>query len=201
MMRKLWDGCFPDKKRQTGGIGLKSVKRISGFVWGFLFLFGLSGCAASVEGTEEGMETIPEEDVRESESWEEQEVMCSIKITAGEEVLYGILYDNPTARGFSEMLPLTVDLWHPAPNFARAFDLPERIAEKGTPGREYELGSLAYWDAGPSIALIYKASREETVVPVVPIGKITSDVSLFEEYGAGITIEIYNDTEPAEDIR
>ena len=49
---------------------------------------------------------------------------------------------------------------------------------------------LAYWYEGPSIALIYKASRDQTVVPVVPIGKITSDVSVFEEYGDTITIEL-----------
>ena len=34
------------------------------------------------------------------------------------------------------------------------------------------------------------ASRDQTVVPVVPIGKITSDVSVFEEYGDTITIEL-----------
>lgn len=57
-------------------------------------------------------------------------------------------------------------------------------------GSEYELGSLAYWYEGPSIALIYKASRDQTVVPVVPIGKITSDVSVFEEYGDAVLIEL-----------
>lgn len=81
-----------------------------------------------------------------------------------------------------------------SPDFARAFDLPEQIAQKGSPGYAYELGSLAYWDAGPSIALIYKASREETVVPVVPVGKITSDLSVFEEYGEAVTIAIVEDT-------
>lgn len=74
--------------------------------------------------------------------------------------LQGILYDNPTAREFAEMLPLTAELWHPAPNFARAFSLPSHIEEKGVPGYEYELGSLAYWDGGPSIALINKAKGE-----------------------------------------
>lgn len=161
------------------------------FMW-----FYFSGCGVSAGGREVMVE-MPE-DVRESESWKAQEVMCSIRITTEETVLYGILYDNPTARGFAEMLPLTVDLWHPAPDFARAFDLPDWIAEKGTLGRSYELGSLAYWDAGPSIALIYKASREETVVPVVPIGKITSDVSLFEEYGGSITVEVEEGMEPVE---
>lgn len=52
--------------------------------------------------------------------------------------------------------------------------------------------------------MIYKASRDQTVVPVVPIGKITSDVSVFEEYGETVAIELKeelpgmesDDTEP-----
>ncbi|MDO5116714.1 MAG: cyclophilin-like fold protein [Synergistaceae bacterium] len=113
-----------------------------------------------------------------------------IKITAGEVVLDAVLFDNKTAKDFVKMLPLTVETWHPAPNFARAFDLPERIPRYEKPGKSYELGSLAYWYEGPSIAIIYNASRDETVVPVVPIGKITSDVSLFFDYGEVITVEL-----------
>lgn len=114
-----------------------------------------------------------------------------IIITAGDVELNAVLFDNQTAQAFADMLPLTVELWHPAPDFARAFDLPERIPrfEEEPAGREYELGSLAYWYEGPSIAVIYNANREETVVPVVPIGKITSDVSIFFDYGGTITIE------------
>ncbi len=73
--------------------------------------------------------------------------------------------------------------------------LPEQIAEKGEPGYGYEPGSLVYWDDGPSIAMIYKASRRETVVAVVPIGKMTSDASMLEEYEESITIEIEKDEE------
>ena len=54
----------------------------------------------------------------------EEPVLTEITITAGETVLEGVLFDNETARAVSAMLPLTVDLWHPAPGFARAFDLP-----------------------------------------------------------------------------
>lgn len=153
-----------------------------------ILAFGIIGCSAVSMQTGSAQNFNPELD-------EEQTVMCAIRIIAEDEVLEGVLYDNPTARGFVEMLPLTVELWHPAPDFARAFDLTEQIAEKGTPGYQYELGSLAYWDEGPSIALIYKASREETVVPVVPIGKITSDVSFFEKYGESVTVEIAEETE------
>ncbi len=111
-----------------------------------------------------------------------------ITITAGDVVLEGELFGNPTAQAFAEMLPLTVDLWHPA-DFARAFDLETAIPDDEPRTREYELGGLAYWYEGPSVAIFYNDEREETVVPVVTIGKITSDVSVFREYGGTITIE------------
>ena len=172
------------------------VKKILLFGAMGLSAFCMMGCSSSGHSGEFSTDTDLSQNY-EPELGEEQTVMCPIKITAGDSVLEGVLYDNPTAQGLAQMLPLTVELWHPAPGFARAFDLPEQIAQKGTPAYEYELGSLAYWDEGPSIALIYKASRMETVVPVVPVGKITSDVSGFEEYGESVTVEI---VEEADDI-
>ena len=169
------------------------VKKILSFLTFMLLAFGMMGCSVSDHANAPSINTGSTQDFP-TKLGEDQVVMCSIRITAGDSVLEGVLYDNPTAQGFAEMLPLTVELWHPAPDFARAFDLPGQIAQKGTPGYEYELGSLAYWDEGSSVALIYKASREETVVPVVPIGKITSDVSVFEEYGESITIEMVEDS-------
>lgn len=168
------------------------VKKILSILIMGLCIFGMTGCSASDHTGASSMQEGQPQD-SSPEPGGEQTVMCSIRVTAGDTVLDGVLYDNPTAEGFAEMLPLTVDMWDAAPDFARAFDLSERIAQKGTPGRQYELGSLAYWDEGPSIALIYKESRKETIVPVVPIGKITSNVSLFEEYGGSITVEIAED--------
>lgn len=142
------------------------------------------GEQSSVWQEEEWMEELEETDM---DSLTE---LYTIRITAGDTVLSGVLYDTPTSRDFAKMLPLTEELWHPAPDFARAFNLPETIPRYAKAGYEYELGSLAYWYEGPSIALIYKASRDQTVVPVVPIGKVTSDVSIFEDYGGIITIEL-----------
>lgn len=130
------------------------------------------------------------EDELEEVDMDSLEELYHIRITAGDTVLSGVLYDTQTSRDFANMLPLTVELWHPAPDFARAFDLPEHIPRYAKAGYAYELGSLAYWYEGPSIALIYKASRDQTVVPVVPIGKVTLDVSVFEEYGASCIIQI-----------
>ncbi len=110
-----------------------------------------------------------------------------ISIEAGNFILDGVLYDNPTAKEFTKRLPLTAELWHPA-NFARAFDLKKEIPDIEPHTRKYELGGIAYWYDGPSVAIFYRHKRKKTVVPVVTIGKVTSDVSVFRKYGGKIRI-------------
>lgn len=126
----------------------------------------------------------------DGEKYNTSSVYMEITITAGNNTLNAILFDNKTARAVADMLPLTISTWHPAPDFARAFDLPQSFSyfDDEPPQMSYELGSLAYWQPGPSIAMIYQASRTQTVVPVVPIGKITSNLSVLENYSGTITI-------------
>ena len=125
----------------------------------------------------------------DGEKYNASTVYCEITITAGNQVLNAILFDNKTARAVADMLPLTVSTWHPAPNFARAFDLSRSFSyfEDEPPQMSYELGSLAYWQPR-RIAMIYEASRTQTVVPVVPIGKITSNLSVLASYSGTITV-------------
>lgn len=110
-----------------------------------------------------------------------------ISIEAGNVVLDGVLYDNPTAKEFAKRLPMTAELWHPA-NFARVFDLKKEIPDIEPHTREYELGGIAYWYDGSSVAIFYRHTRKKTVVPVVTIRKVTSDVSVFRKYGGKIRI-------------
>lgn len=134
----------------------------------------------------QGGSTIPVD----GEIYNTSSVYAEITITAGNTVLNAVLFDNKTARAIADMLPLTVSTWYPAPDFAKAFDLPESFSyfADEPPQMSYELGSLAYWKPGPSIAMIYKASRTQTVVPVVPIGKITGNLSVLENYSGTITV-------------
>ena len=104
-------------------------------------------------------------------------------------MLDGVLFDNETARALAERLPLTVSLWDPAENFAKAFDLDDPLPDAAEHTRSYELGGLAYWDDGPSVAIFYNDDLLETIVPVTTIGKITSSVEVFEDYGGAIKIE------------
>lgn len=112
-----------------------------------------------------------------------------IRIIAGDQVVDAILFGNGTAQTFARMLPLTVDLWTPI-HYAQAFDLLQRIPDRDTRTREYEQGAIGYWYEGPSIALLYAADEEQTAVPIVKIGKMTSNVSVFETYRDSVRVEL-----------
>ena len=127
----------------------------------------------------------------DTEVYNTASVYVKLKIIAGNIEIEAILFDNQTSRSVAEMLPLTIEIWQPALGFASAFDLPQSFPyfEQEPPQRGYELGSLAYWMPGPSIAMIYNDDRYQTVVPVVPIGKINGDIRFLESYEGTITIE------------
>ena len=118
------------------------------------------------------------------------EVWKEIALTVGEQTLHGVLYDNETARLFAEKLPVAVELWNPAPGFAKAFDLEEAIPDVDQHTRLYELGGLAYWYDGPSVAIFHSDHLEQTIVSVVTIGRITDDVSIFADYEGSISIAL-----------
>lgn len=165
---------------------MTSGKRVAALLCAVLFVL-LTAC-----NTEKAVQKEGEESELEPVSRilpEPQEVFLNITLTAGDTVLQGVLFDNETARAFAELLPLDAALWDPAPRYARAFDLPGRIPDAPERTRSYEPGNLAYWDEGPSIAIIYNDNRTETVVPVTAIGKLTDDVSLFFSYDQSVHIE------------
>ena len=140
----------------------------------------LVGCGAAAGGGEPG---------HPMSTPEPESILENITITAGDTVLDGVLFDNETARALAERLPLTVSLWDPAESFAKAFDLDDPLPDAAAHTRSYELGGLAYWDDGPSVAILYNDDLPETIVPVTTIGKIISSVEVFEDYGGAVTIE------------
>lgn len=115
-------------------------------------------------------------------------VLTEIVIYAGDHVLEGVIFDNETAEEFAKSLPQTVELWNPAPGFAKAFNLDEPIADTVRHTRKYAKGGLAYWCEGPSIALFYGDHLAETIVSVITIGQITSNVDFLKDYEGEITI-------------
>ena len=161
------------------------MKRYMLGVFWLLTAFCLSGCTGPSEDslqTNPWMETgeIPFEDPGEE---------IRIRIIAGDQVVDAVLFKNSTAQTFARMLPMTAELWTPI-HYAQAFDLPQRIPNRDTRTREYEQGAIGYWYEGPSIALLYGADEVQTAVPIVKIGKMTSNVSVFETYRNTVRVEL-----------
>ena len=113
----------------------------------------------------------------------------TIRIIAGDTVVDGYLLENGTAQTFAKLLPLTVNLWTPI-HYARAFNLSARIPDRDERTRVYEQGAIGYWYEGPSIALLYGQDEPETAVPIVIIGYMTSNISVFETYRETVTVEL-----------
>lgn len=124
----------------------------------------------------------------------DQEAYQEITIIAGDDAVNGVLFDNETAQGLAERLPLSVPLWKPA-YFAKAFhlEMEHALYDSKVYTREYLQGGLAYWPNGPAAAIFHGADPEQTAVPVIVIGKLGGDVSVFEDYEGEITLSVRED--------
>lgn len=127
----------------------------------------------------------------ESTSAEPPETLHKIRITAGEDVVYGVLYDTPCGRGISQQLPITKKIIPPA-DFAKAFVLDERIES------DEELTSVYVPPTGNAVAIFHAPERDMTAVPIIHFGKIDEGKEIFAEYDGEITIERYDESKMEE---
>lgn len=133
----------------------------------------------------------------ESTSAEPPETLHKIRITAGEDVVYGVLYDTPCGRGISQQLPITKEITPPA-DFAKAFVLDECIESDEELTSVYVPGGLAYWPTGNAVAIFHAPERDMTAVPIIHFGKIDEGEEVFAGYDGEITIERYDESEMEE---
>ena len=129
-------------------------KKMAAAALAILLLMGLSACA-----------DIPPVD-GPYESVEGQQV----KMTAGEVEVIITLNDSRAAADLAGMLPLELELIE-RNGFAKGMHLPRYLANIEPTTRSYEIGDFGYWDAGPDLAIFYDDLYEQTIVPVIPLGK------------------------------
>lgn len=72
------------------------------------------------------------------------------------------------AKKFAKIFLPTAELWQPA-NFARAFGLKKEIPDIEPHKRKYELGGVAYWYDGPSVAIFYRHKRKKRLLQLVKL--------------------------------
>lgn len=55
--------------------------------------------------------------------------------------------------------------------FAKGMRLPRILFAGEETTCRYAVGNLAYWPEGPDLAVFYQHTLDETIVPVIPLGR------------------------------
>ncbi len=106
----------------------------------------------------------------------------AITITIGDTVLDGVIYDTALAQEIKEYFPLTISMsgfggreYYGGVDFYPA----EKNLVGG--GKTFENGDITYCEDHHNMAIFYAQTDNPNLsVDVIPIGKVTSDLSVFE---------------------
>ncbi len=109
-----------------------------------------------------------------------------IKIKVGDLVLDALLFDTPTGRAVSEMLPIesSFNVW--GDEFYFEIDLSMELDETAT--TDVNVGDIGYWPPGRAIAIFFGPTPMSTTDKPVPasevniIGRIPSGAEKLKEY-------------------
>lgn len=104
----------------------------------------------------------------------------AITITIGDTVLEGVLYDTALANEIREYFPLTISMtgFGGREYYGGVDFYPENLEGGQT---TFENGDITYCEAHHNMAIFYAQTDDPILsVEVIPIGKVTSDLSVFD---------------------
>lgn len=104
-----------------------------------------------------------------------------VKVTAGNTVLDGVFYDTELAREILGMMPLTVNM---GVYGGREYygSMPSRPTATEEGQLRFDNGDITYCPSNNTIAIFFaQTSNPNLTMRVIPIGKITSDLSVFDD--------------------
>lgn len=121
----------------------------------------------------------------------------NIQISVGNHELNGVIYDTPLAKEIIEMMPLTVSM---VGYGGREYygSMPSVPKNSGEGQLNFENGDITYCPTNNTLAIFYaQTSRPNLTMEVIQIGKVTSDLSVFDtlESRENITFSIEKETD------
>jgi hypothetical protein len=106
----------------------------------------------------------------------------TLHIAIGSTSMTATLEDNPTARDFAALLPLTVTLREFSPAEKVSGALPRRLSEEGAPATDAgAVGDIAYYAPWGNIA--FYRGRGPDAAGVIKIARITSGIEALQQPG------------------
>lgn len=107
-----------------------------------------------------------------------------IQITIGDRTLDGILYNTALAEEIKGYFPLTISMsGYGGREYYGGVDFYPENLEGGQ--KNFENGDITYCEAHHNMAIFYaQTDRPNLSVDVIPIGRVTSDLSVFDSLGS-----------------
>lgn len=169
------------------------MKKICGLALAIVLLLTFSACTAdespssSPSNVSVSLAPAPTEEPFESAEGKQ------IKLTAGDVEVTVTLNGSRAAADLVEMLPLELTLIE-RNSFAKGMTLPEHLFAGEPTTQEYEIGTFGYWDDGPDLAIFYDDIHEQTVVPIIPLGKEVSGAEAMADTSGTVRLELAGET-------
>lgn len=116
----------------------------------------------------------------------------AIRISAGQVEILGVITDNPanpTARDFLAALPLDVPMTRLREReyYGR---LPKALSSDGPRQEGFANGDIGYTAKSHYFAVFYDNSRDPEISDLIVIGRMTSDLSVFEGLAPDVTFRL-----------
>lgn len=104
----------------------------------------------------------------------------AIKISIGDKVLDGVIYDTALAQEIKSKFPLTVSMsGYGGREYYGGIEFTPKKVSGGQ--LNFENGDITYCETNNSMAIFYaQTDHPDLTMEVIPIGKVTSDLSVFD---------------------
>lgn len=112
-----------------------------------------------------------------------------VSMTAGDTEVIITLNGSRAAADFAAMLPLELTLIE-RNRFAKGMTLPRPLSTDEATTREYAIGDFGYWAGGPDLAIFYDDIYEQTIVPVIPMGKAEAGAEAMRHTAGTVRLEL-----------
>lgn len=118
-----------------------------------------------------------------------------VKLTSGDVEVIIVLNDSRAAADFAGMLPLELILVE-RNAFAKGMTLPRALYTDEATTRSYETGDFGYWSDGPDLAIFYDDIYDQTIVPIIPMGKAESGAEAMRDTSGVMRLELLSEPRP-----
>ena len=147
------------------------------------------GKTSNLEDTSKStMESTQTDKSKNSTDSKTQSEQTEIELAFGDTVMTAVLDDSKTSRAFIRKLPLTLTMNRYADReyYAALGELPEN----GTAIDDFENGDVTYYTDGKSLVIFFGNADTSSQDGLIRMGRITSDLSLFDTVGESAEVTI-----------